>query len=289
MTALDAAETYFSAWQAHDADAILASMTSDGTYADPLTGGPISGEGLRTYIEPLFAAFPDLNFEIVSHDEIGGGRVAARWIMRGTNTGSFRGLPPTSRAIENHGADFMETEGGKVKSVVGYFDAGVVPRQLGLQVLVQPVQAGPFKFGSSLCIHTGRTDKPGAFSITQLEASSDDHVEKVRELSRPSMVEMMDAEGFIGATTATIGRRMVTISAWTDPEAPQRYMAEGTHAKAMKTFYAGDLADSGYTSAWVPQRINSYWVRCDACGKMADHAAGTCGCGAALPEPPPYW
>jgi len=42
----------------------------------------------------------------------------------------------------------------------------------------------------------------------------------------------------------------------------------------------------GSTSLWVPARQNPRWVRCAACGTMADgHASqGTCDCGIPLPE-----
>ena len=97
--------------------------------------------------------------------------------------------------------------------------------------------------------------------------------------------------GFIGAVTANFGLRMVTMTAWTDAEAPRQLMREGAHAAAMKPFFDGALATSGFTSVWSPARINPHWVRCDACGKMQDpaRADNTCKCGAALPDRASYW
>jgi predicted ester cyclase len=46
-------------------------------------------------VNGLWAAFPDLSFEVASAGEAGPGLVAAQWIMRGTNLGSMMGLPPT--------------------------------------------------------------------------------------------------------------------------------------------------------------------------------------------------
>jgi hypothetical protein len=45
------------------------------------------------------------------------------------------------------------------------------------------------------------------------------------------------------------------------------------------------------TSVWKPERINTLWVRCDACGMMEDYelSKAVCQCGQPLPEPPPYW
>lgn len=291
MSAIEAVDAYFNAWNARDAAAILASLGEDGTYQDPTTEGPISGAALKGYIEALWAGFPDLAFEKKSRAETGGGRVAAEWIMRGTNSGSFRGLPPTGKSIECTGADFFETANGKVTSVVGYFDPVAFPRQLGLQVIVQPEQVGPFRFGTSVAVQSGSTQAPGAFSVTQIEALDEDKAVEVREASRQIMVEMLKAPGFIGATVGKIGPRQYTLSAWTDSEAPAEFMRQGGHAEAMKTFFAGTLARSAYTSVWSPERINPYWVRCESCGTMhdADKSGPTCGCGAQVPDHPPYW
>lgn len=291
MSAMDAATVYFEAWNARDADAIVASLAEGGTYQDPITQRPISGAALKEYAEALWAAFPDLNFEMKSAAETGDGRVAAEWIMRGTNQGSFHGLPPTGKSIETTGADFIETADGKVTSVTGYFDGGDVPRQLGLQIIVQPHEIGPFRFGNSAAVQTGKREAPGAFSITEIEALNEDAAEENRGLGRGILQEMMGMEGFIGAVIARVGMRQMTISAWTDAEAPARFMNQGTHAEAMKSFFTGELAQSGYTSMWSPVRKSAYWVRCNACGAMndPDKSEGTCKCGATLPEHPPYW
>ena len=58
----------------------------------------------------LWDAFPDLTFEIISKAHTGPESVAAQWLMRGTNTGSLQGLPPTGRSVEVPGADFIEVE-----------------------------------------------------------------------------------------------------------------------------------------------------------------------------------
>jgi steroid delta-isomerase-like uncharacterized protein len=291
MSALDAATRYFNAWNARDASAILATLSADATYDDPITGGPISGDAIARYAKGLWTAFPDLVFDMVSVAETGSGRVAAQWIMRGTNLGSFQGLPPTGKRVETTGADFVTTADGKVTSVTGYFDAGSVPRQLGLQVLVQPHAIGPFTFGTSVAAQTRNREVPGAFSVTQLQALDEAAAMRVSDVSRQIVMGMLTAPGFIGVMTATIGRRQVTLSAWSTPEAAAKFTREGTHATVMKPFFAGEIAESGFTSVWSPVRMNTYWVRCTSCRKMNDSraAAGSCACGATLSDHPPYW
>ena len=282
---------YFTAWIDRDADGILASMVEGGTYQDPSTIVPISGEAIRGYVHGLWSGFPDLTFDVESIGETGPDRVAAQWLMRGTNTGSVMGLPPTGKRVSLHGADFFTLREGKVETVTGYFDKGELPRQIGLDVIVQPAEIGPFKFGISTSVQTGKTREPGAFSVTYLEARDDAAVKTIREGSRRALVDMLEMDGFIGAITATIGHRMVTISAWDSPEDLRLVMSQGTHAGLQKGFYDGSLARHGFTSVWTKHRINPVLVRCETCGKMncGPGEDRMCPCGTKLPEPAPFW
>ena len=53
MSNLEAVRRYLDGWIVRDADAIIASLTEDGTYEDPGTGGPITGNENRTYVTGL--------------------------------------------------------------------------------------------------------------------------------------------------------------------------------------------------------------------------------------------
>ena len=110
------------------------------------------------------------------------GAVAAQWVMRGTNSGPFNGLPPTGREIALPGADFITfaDDGSGIASVTGYFDSARVPRDLGLDVIVQPTTIGPWTFGVASRASAGRAAPAGAISLTFLEARSDEEVQEVR-------------------------------------------------------------------------------------------------------------
>jgi steroid delta-isomerase-like uncharacterized protein len=149
MSNMDLAQAYFDAWNARDAGAILATLGEGGTYEDPKTPGPIRGAHLKRYVEALWAAFADLNFALASKAETGPDSVAAEWIMRGTNHGSMAGLPPTGQAVELRGADFITFADGHIRIVTGDVDGGGIPAQLGLDIVVQPKEVGPFRFGTS--------------------------------------------------------------------------------------------------------------------------------------------
>jgi steroid delta-isomerase-like uncharacterized protein len=284
------AQRYFDAWNGHDAAGIVSLFAEGGTYTDPLAPA-LTGEAIASYAKGLWESFPDLSFEIVGAPLAGNGAVSFRWLMKGTNTGPFQGLPPSGRSVALSGADFLQIEGDRIRSVNGYFDAGEVPRQLGLQILVQPSVLGPFAFGYAIAVQSGKRSQPGAFSITSLQVRSEEEANRTREYSRQIATEMLKMPGFLGWTGMGIGNRMLTVTAWEDPESPRRLLREGTHVQATKAFFGSEIGAGGYTSVWVPERFNTAWVRCTECGRMTDYekVGGRCACGQALPEPPPYW
>lgn len=288
MTPIEIAKQYLDAWNAHDADAIIKTFTADGTYNDPASG-EIAGDAIGDNAKRLWSSFTDLSFEVVSLAAAGPGKVVAEWIMKGTNNGSFNGLPPTGRSISLAGVDIMEMGTNGIKSVKGYFDTKTLAEQLGLQVLIQPHTLGPFSFGMSASVHSGKKTKPGAFGITTIW-NTDAHTEEIRSFTRETAKEMLGMEGFIGLTTMRIGNRGITISAWEKPENTMQLKKGGTHSEAMKKFWA-ELSDAAFTSVWIPHHINPMWVRCTTCGKMNayDKHAGLCSCGQPLPEAPPYY
>src|ERR1700742_1411707 len=131
---LEVFQRYADAWNRHDAAGIVANFADCGTYADPTTPGPLTGAAIGEYASGLWSAFPDLSFEMGRMLEGDGGALSAEWVMRGVNTGSMMGLPPTGRAVEVRGVDIAVAADGKLRSVQGYFDSGAVPRALGLDV-----------------------------------------------------------------------------------------------------------------------------------------------------------
>ncbi|HEY4011328.1 MAG TPA: ester cyclase [Acidobacteriaceae bacterium] len=285
-------ESYADAWNRHDADGIVATFAEDGTYADPTTPGPLSGAAIGEYARGLWSAFPDLSFEIVRIMEGGGGAISAEWVMRGTNTGSMMGLPPTGRSVEVRGVDIAEVAEGKLRSVQGYFDAGAVPRALGLDVIVQPHAIGPFAFGTGLRVSGGSKAVPGAFGITFISARDEQDKLAISESSRKILQETLAIPGFISAVTTTVGERMMTITAWESPESMAPLMRMGEHRAAVGRYFAtADYGVGGMTGVWVPHHLGARRVRCPECDKMAsvEVADGKCTCGAVLPEPLAYW
>ena len=99
MDATDVAQSYFDAWNRRDPEAIVATFAEGGTYTDPNVPEGLRDRAIGEYAAGLFTAFPDLSFDIISPHATGDGTVAARWLMRGTNTGPLRENPPTGATV----------------------------------------------------------------------------------------------------------------------------------------------------------------------------------------------
>jgi steroid delta-isomerase-like uncharacterized protein len=124
--------TYIDAFCRQDVDACLATFAADGTYSDPGTAQPLSGPAITDHFAGFFAGFPDATTETVALHVISEDLAVWRWVMRGTNTGSYRGLPSTGHSLILPGCEFIEVRQGLLQRVEGYFDRLSILQQLGL-------------------------------------------------------------------------------------------------------------------------------------------------------------
>src|ERR1700758_2556147 len=242
MELIDVVKKYFDAWNHHDPAAIITIFTESGTYNDPAVSQGLTGPATAEYAGALFAAFPDVSFDMVSTGLVSDQMVVVQWLMRGTNTGPLAGNPPTGRSIVLPGADFITVEGAKVRSVQGYWDYKTFWEQLGLQVIVQPYSIGPLTWGWCLYMQPGKLTKPGAFSLTWIQVRSEEEAREVVEHSRKILLEQMaQMPGFISWLGVVAGHRMFTITAWEDTEAARRMAYSGLHKQAMERFFNPDF------------------------------------------------
>jgi steroid delta-isomerase-like uncharacterized protein len=124
--------TYIDTFNRHDLEAWLATFAPDGTYNDPTTTQPLSGQALKNHFGGVLTRFPDAILETVALHAITADLAVWRWVLRGTNTGSSPGLPATGRSLNLPGCEFIEVRQGLVQRVEGYFDRLSLREQLGL-------------------------------------------------------------------------------------------------------------------------------------------------------------
>ncbi|HLX88089.1 MAG TPA: nuclear transport factor 2 family protein [Acidimicrobiales bacterium] len=260
MALTDALERYFEAWNAHDADAVVATLTDGGTYEDPTTGGPLAGDALAANVNGLLTGFPDIRFELVSVAPTGASSAAAQWVMHGTNTGPMPQGPATGQTVALPGADFIDydVDSDRLTRVVGYFDTATMLGQLGLQAHISPADMDPFvKFGIALHVDTQRTTVPGALTVTWIDIDPE-HQFTLIDASTAIVTEQLGNEGYLGSCLATVGRRNFTFSAWESVDSARKALRGGAHGAAMRQAHAGGLGDNakGITSIWTPEKLN---------------------------------
>jgi ketosteroid isomerase-like protein len=286
---VSAAQRYFDAWNRHDPPGILGLFAEGGTYRDSACEAALTGQAIATCATDLFEALPDAVFEVRSLHICGAGRVAAQWVM-GTPPDSSRQAEGPGRDAHPRGADFLHYDEGLLVSAERYFDPARLPghaaRHRAVTTAADPVASS---YGTRL--HLGRPTRPGAFSLTSLELSCEEDLAELSRLGADIQTAMASTEGVISVTTFAAGNRAYSVTAWEDAEKAGSMLRQPAHRRAMEAFFSGGLGRAGWTSVWVPERLNSLWIRCGACGQVADAESPgrCCPCGRRLPEIGAYW
>jgi predicted ester cyclase len=98
---------------------------------DPMPMQQPGAEGLLAAAELTNAAMPDLRYEVmlVVPDA---SRVAGRWRLTGTNSGSLWGHPPTGGSVEVTGVDVLRLQDGRVMERWSKWERHVLLKQLGM-------------------------------------------------------------------------------------------------------------------------------------------------------------
>jgi predicted ester cyclase len=98
---------------------------------DQLYSAEMAG-GVKQWIAPFRAAFPDVHMEVaelVAEDD----KVVARFLCSGTHEGEWRGKPATGRRFENVDEVYIFTvRDGRIVGAWGIEDTLTRMRQLGL-------------------------------------------------------------------------------------------------------------------------------------------------------------
>jgi steroid delta-isomerase-like uncharacterized protein len=290
LSSIEVARRYVDAWNARDSARLMETFRPGGTYEDPSTGGRLGTEALAGYAGGLFTAFPDLKFEWVSMREAGPGAVTFAWVMRGTNRGSLRGLPPTGATIALPGVDLIDVAEDGVRRVRGFFDRAALMEQLGMQVAVMPYAVGPVHFGVCTQVRSESRSVPGAVALTMIDARSDAEVPQIREVSRRIMLQLPRMPGFLSFQGAVVGRRLTTVTLWETPEAARQIVQETNHREASAAMISGTVGAAFHASTWAPTHIGQMRVRCERCGGLRDvQEEKHCTCGAEPRARPAFW
>lgn len=101
------------------------------TYEATLGGSsPVNRIGHAAFASAFYSAFLDIRHridDVFATDD----RVAVRFVLEGTHTGSFFGVPPSNRRIAVPANVLMHVANGQVTKLFGVFDEAGLLRQIG--------------------------------------------------------------------------------------------------------------------------------------------------------------
>ncbi len=284
-------QMYRRSWNDHDGTAVARLFVADGTYVDPSLDRAARGEAIAAVVAGVVESFPDVHFT-AEEPVVDGPTVVLRWRMHGTNTGPLPGTPePTGATCDLPGVDVITTSPDGIVSVVGYFDQRTLAEQLGLRTSLLPLDEAPMSFGEAARMDLEDTTVPGAISLTWIESADDGERDEIDRLAFAIVEELAAEPGFIGWLGTTIDRRGHTVTAWSSPEVAEAALRSvPAHRAAMRDFLGGAIATRGFTSLWVPHRLNHQWGRCPVCGRRTALEPGletsSCECGGVVAVAP---
>jgi predicted ester cyclase len=92
---------------------------------------PMDLAGHSGFASAFYAGFPDIHHE-VEDVFVDGNKVAVRFVLHGTHTGAFFGIPPTGKRVTVAANVLMHLDAGRVRRLYGVFDEAGMLRQLGV-------------------------------------------------------------------------------------------------------------------------------------------------------------
>jgi steroid delta-isomerase-like uncharacterized protein len=92
---------------------------------------PMDRAGHEGFARAFYAAFPDVHHEVeeVLADTRG---AAVRFVLHGTHSGTFFGIPPSGRPIQVPAQALLHVEDGQVATLTAVFDEAGLLRQIGV-------------------------------------------------------------------------------------------------------------------------------------------------------------
>ena len=116
----------------HNVAGMLSCFDEDMEWLDvPMEASYRGKAEISAFLDSLFDAFPDLDYEL-THLVTRGDSVVAQFRMRGTHQNTFYGLPGTQAAVAIPCLSMITMRDGKMLSDHCYFDNAMILRQMGL-------------------------------------------------------------------------------------------------------------------------------------------------------------
>jgi len=118
---------------AHDLEGVLGTFGNEAHYDDEAWGDHYTGrDGVRAFYEQLMAALPDLEIKVLKR-HVAEENIVLEVMIRGTQMGTWRGLPGTGRRVEVPLCGvYTFDEDDRLSGERIYYDRATVLMQLGV-------------------------------------------------------------------------------------------------------------------------------------------------------------
>ena len=120
------------AYSSGDADRLLALYTDDALWEEVAIGLAAHGQDeIRAHLDRLYTAVPDFTVD-VTNGFVAGDQAVVEWVISGTYSADFPGLPPAAgQHFSLRGDSVFELTDGKIRRYTEYWDAYAFLVQLG--------------------------------------------------------------------------------------------------------------------------------------------------------------
>jgi len=136
----DLARMIAEAWTSHDLEIVDEVFADQGVYEDLTAGTKRQGrEAIKVGFSETREAVPDFKVSLTKVFS-SNGMVACEWVMSGTHTGDYPGLPATGKSFSVRGASIGRVRDGQIVRWTDYYDGFTFLQQLGVASFSPPVQ-----------------------------------------------------------------------------------------------------------------------------------------------------
>ena len=120
VAVIQALQSYFDAWNAHDVHAFLDNLSENCTYKDDSTAVHLNREEAGAHMERLLSSMPDLHVDVKTLSLNGQSEVEAQWVFNSHNIS----IPVKGKIL---------LDGAKIEKVECRFDNDFLQKEFGLK------------------------------------------------------------------------------------------------------------------------------------------------------------
>ena len=116
-SARDVPTRLFAAFDAGDVAAVDLLVSPDLLDHNPPPGATSAIEGMKMMVAAMRDGFTNAHHEVVYQAETDDGWVVSQWVITGTHTGPWFGVPPTGRDVSISGIDLARVVDGRIVEI----------------------------------------------------------------------------------------------------------------------------------------------------------------------------